>query len=373
MEDCLISLLIMSLVCIPQQVCPAEGNCSQIDVMNSSSAMLNDQGQCSILLTREGLFDFNVIRTHCNVSHNVAVVCQHDQKANIVFNNNMSDVKVTLADGFYRLEFLSSCDIGWFRVDNMCINFYHCPHCSSNAEAHKQCVEHEGQLAHDILNNVTVITPGNILAKNTVLSLFWDMFHKIDDLDCCDGGPFLNESAVFAVDGNGMCMIFNTSDQCDDNYISLAIRYHNILECKASEIVRWQIKKGFFIDEIEPSMPKTWALIHQPHFEPAIKRNFTLCEKPVLHTVVLTKCSDLYMACEDGTCVHDSLVCDGEPHCENGEDEADCQRICSDHSHSCMYHCHHRDLCSCSREYFQCLSGGCVPLQKLCDKIITLY
>ena len=137
--------------------CSAEGKCSQIDVMNSSSLMLNDQGQCSALLSREGFFDFNVIRTHCNVSHNVAVVCQHDQKVNTVFNNNMSDVKVSINDGFYRLEVFSSCDIGWFRVDNMCINFYRYPNCLSNAEAHKQCVEHNGHLAHDILRNVTVI------------------------------------------------------------------------------------------------------------------------------------------------------------------------------------------------------------------------
>ena len=76
------------------------------------------------------------------------------------------------------------------------------------------------------------------------------------------------------------------------------------------------------------------------------------------------------MVCDDGTCVHDSLVCDGEPHCLHGEDEADCQHICSDNTHKCISHCHHRDLCTCSPEHFQCLSVGCVPLQKLCDKIV---
>ena len=35
-----------------------------------------------------------------------------------------------------------------------------------------------------------------------------------------------------------------------------------------------------------------------------------------------------------------------------------------------MFHCHLRDLCSCSPEYFQCSCGGCIPLQKLCDKIV---
>ena len=75
------------------------------------------------------------------------------------------------------------------------------------------------------------------------------------------------------------------------------------------------------------------------------------------------------MTCDDGTCVHDSLVCDGSNHCQHGEDEANCEHICSDKVATCFSHCHHIDLCWCSPEYFQCSSGGCIPLQKLCDKI----
>ena len=98
-------------------------------------------------------------------------------------------------------------------------------------------------------------------------------------------------------------------------------------------------------------------------------KTFTLCEKLTDHSKLLNNCSEFYMNCSDGTCVHDSLVCDGYQHCPHGEDEADCQHICSDHTNNCMFHCHLKDLCSCSSEYFQCLSGGCVPLPKLCDKI----
>ena len=108
--------------------------------------------------------------------------------------------------------------------------------------------------------------------------------------------------------------------------------------------------------------------IHQPTFELAEYKDVSLCEQSVAHTPVLTNCSDFYMSCNEGTCIHDSLVCDGHQHCPHGEDEADCEHICSDHSQNCTSHCHHRDLCSCLPGYFQCLSGGCVPLQKLCDK-----
>ena len=98
--------------------------------------------------------------------------------------------------------------------------------------------------------------------------------------------------------------------------------------------------------------------------------NYALCEKPRVNTEIATNCSNLYMECDDGTCVHDSLVCGGKPHCLHGDDKANCERICSDNTASCMSQCHHRELCSCSQEYFQCLSGGCVPLQKLCDQIV---
>ena len=225
--------------------------------------------------------------------------------------------------------------------------------------------------SHDILNNVTVITPGNTLANNTELSLFWDMFHHIDSIHL--HGYILrveDKSAVFAVNGSGMCVIFNTSNQCTDNNITLSIRYHNVIDKVGTLLIMGHWMQEHVNNEFYYASPSMGAIIDQPYFQPASKSDFTLCEKSVLHTAVLPKCSDLYTVCDDGTCVHDSLVCDGKPHCHHGEDEADCQHICSDHSHSCMSHCHHRDLCSCSSEYFQCLSGGCVPLQKLCDKLI---
>ena len=342
--------------------------------------MLNDLGKCSALRTREGFFDFIVFRTHCNVSHTVAVVCQHSQKVNIVFNNSMSDIKISTADGFYSVQVFSSCNSGWFLVDNVCINFYHCPDCFSNVEAQEQCRKYGGQLAYHILSNVTINTPGNLLAKHTKLALFWNMFHQEGDVaNMHYNGKHYGwystrpRSLVFAVNGSGMCAYLNTSDLCINNNISLFVNCYDIRE---SNERKWDhtlwlysrypdVIKG--IDQVDRKM---WAVITQTSFQHANKKEFALCEKYVVHSRMLTECSDLYMVCDDGTCVHDSLVCDGHPHCMRGEDEADCKHICSDHSHNCMSHCHHRNLCSCSPQYFQCLSGGCVPLQKICDRTV---
>ena len=165
-----------------------------------------------------------------------------------------------------------------------------------------------------------------MLAENTELSLFWDMFQKGDVID---DSPFywdaLEESAAIAVNSSGLCVIFNTTAQCI--HATLSIHYN----------VRFPVEghpQNVINHEIPTNSRELWLLCRQKHFKPAFKKNLALCEKPVRHIAVLTKCSDLYKVCDDGTCVHDSLVCDGKPHCQHGEDEADCQHICSDHSHS---------------------------------------
>ena len=149
--------------------------------------------------------------------------------------------------------------------------------------------------------------------------------------------------------------MFNMSNQCNDTDIVLSISYKGMKSPDGHHF-------------------PNWSPIYQPTFQISKhNKDFVLCEMSVIPTEILLNCSDLYINCNDGTCVHDSLVCDGQRHCPFGEDEADCQHICSDNNHNCMSHCHLQDLCICSPEYFQCLSGGCVPLQKLYDKVVHCH
>ena len=338
--------------------------------------MEHHQGKCSALITREGFFDFRVCQTLCNVSHHVALVCQHSKKMNLVLSNNMSDIKISFVDGFHRIQVFSSCDPGWFMVDDMCINFYLCQNCANKIASHKQCERHGGQLAYRLLNNVTISTPGNILDNSTKLSVFWDMFYHVEDMSptlrdyfkvCESIGEATKGQKYFAVNGSDLCVAFNISNQCMDSDIVLAVTY-----CDLNVHVPWeweQFYDTFNFDISSSNSLPLGSVINQLIFKTEQYKHFSLCEKPVVHTAMLTNCSDLYMSCDEGTCIHDSLVCDGHSHCPHGEDEVECQHICSNYSHNCMTHCHHRDLCSCSSGYFQCVSGGCVPLQKLCDRI----
>ena len=163
------------------------------------------------------------------------------------------------------------------------------------------------------------------------------------------------------MNGSALCVPLNNNNEYKENDTVLSVRYH-------MDLYRWRYSWDYGQDD--PQITYLWSVIHQPIFEIRETKHMSLCEKSVAHAAMLTNCSEFYMSCHEGTCIHDSLVCDGHLHCPHGEDEADCQHICSDHSHNCMSHCHHRDLCFCSLEYFQCLSGGCVPLQKLCDQTV---
>ena len=134
------------------------------------------------------------------------------------------------------------------------------------------------------------------------------------------------------------------------------------------------IRKGPFVYYADAP----WSLAKPPEISDDIidvnKRSifdFALCERPAQHNVVSTNCSDNYLTCQDGTCVHDALVCDGHKHCFHGEDEASCKHVCNskDKDMNCLTDCHYADHCRCHDSFFQCLSGGCIPLQKLCDLV----
>ena len=354
--------------------CYSERECSHIDLVNTSSTnslVVHEEGKCSALLTREAFFDFRIFKTQCNVSHSVAVVCQHDVARNIVLSNNMSDVKLSLINGFQSIQLFSSCDHGWFMVDNVCTNFYHCPNCTNNSDADEWCSVHGGQLAYHLLNNVTISTPGSKLDKNTKLSLFWSMFHHVEDITSAIGNTFKikldglpeHYSKYFAVNGSALCAALNKTNECKESDTVLSVGYHEGLYSSVTHTYY------NYLDHPQ-QISYLWAVIYQPIFEITERKHMSLCEKSVAHAAMSVNCSEFYMSCNEGTCIHDSLVCDGYWHCPHGEDEANCEHICSDHSDNCMSQCHHRDLCFCSLEYFQCLSGGCVPLQKLCDQTV---
>ena len=150
-----------------------ERECSKIDTGSPSAALLNEEGKCSALLTREGFFDFVVFRTQCNVSHNVMVVCQHDQETKCLLNNNMSDIKLSQNGSFYSLQVFLSCDAGWFLVDNVCITFSYCPNNSNDFTGY--CADQDGQLSYHwpkrglfVIPKITALVSGTFVLQSSL-------------------------------------------------------------------------------------------------------------------------------------------------------------------------------------------------------------
>ena len=99
---------------------------------------------------------------------------------------------------------------------------------------------------------------------------------------------------------------------------------------------------------------------------------FVACGRPMISTVLLEPLTLTdYYKCVDGSFVASAFVCDGVSDCAVSEDEQKCIDICSEESNStefCFRHCAFPS-CTCHIFYYQCESGGCIPLDKLCDGI----
>ena len=83
--------------------------------------------------------------------------------------------------------------------------------------------------------------------------------------------------------------------------------------------------------------------------------------------------------CNDRTCILNIYVCDGQFDCSDKSDEKNCNPSCMEHNNeknqtkdaiSSHQHCFIGCVigrCICHYLYFQCATGACVPLDKICD------
>lgn len=85
-------------------------------------------------------------------------------------------------------------------------------------------------------------------------------------------------------------------------------------------------------------------------------------------------CPKGLLQCEDGTCISSTAICDGKWDCIYGSDERSCHSLMC-HINGlfktivfCRAHCNLlHNQCLCGPMFWQCKSGGCVSVSKLCD------
>ena len=98
---------------------------------------------------------------------------------------------------------------------------------------------------------------------------------------------------------------------------------------------------------------------HHPHF--------VLCARyPIENPVTEIQKGFQYFMCTDGSFIGAMLQCDGIPDCPTSEDEYNCTWVCPFESSLCFTECIF-PTCQCHDYYYQCLSGGCVTFDRLCN------
>ena len=345
-----------------------QSTCTHNNVCSFPTIRSLSKKDCAAHRVNKGFSDLTITPVDCTTSYQmVALYCFHrEHRQSRLLQNELSDIKVIpLKNGFHRLEFLHSCPEHWFRIDDLCINLFRCSKygCQLEADADAECQNNNAVLANKVFANVSFInktfyTGTYLVADNTsTLAKFWFMFYQSK----------LHDTEVFydPFDYWHLTIAFNSSSVCH-------LRQED--PCSGA-VIDIHVSKGLYTYVLTPWKQQwyaaLWSLVSEPRIKwlKPVPKEYVMCEMDKDSSHLVSNCSVQYMSCNDGTCIHDSLLCDGQNHCVDSKDENNCRHVCS-HSNNinCYTDCHIDDLCTCSDSYFHCLSGGCIPLHRLCDQ-----
>ena len=75
------------------------------------------------------------------------------------------------------------------------------------------------------------------------------------------------------------------------------------------------------------------------------------------------QCSSHQFQCSNGICIPRAFHCNSISDCMDGSDETDCSWICTHMPcANCLW-----PHCRCINSFYQCESGGCIPVDAVCD------
>ena len=333
-------------------MCFEKENCSkkQIDL----NLELHTEQICTAGRKYMGVHDFLIYQQDCNKEENVALICEHQEENNVTFSfaNNLSDVDVLSLEqtNFYQIKYNSLqvlCKDDHIRFQSRCLKvekincgFYRPGPCHPEENF---CPGEQWFIPNITKQDMTQRKRGvYYLSDDTFIARF------LKEKELSGINIRMNISALYSTIGKSEPFRLFWSP---NNYA--LTKYHSFFTIVL--VVCEQIPR-----KVDSSV--------------TYSTNNTITNDTMINNTSF--CPPPFLRCSDGTCLHDSLVCDGQKHCIEGEDESNCHNICSHITKStpispqyCLEQCHFADYCRCSHRYFQCLSGGCKPLYVLCDGI----
>ena len=294
----------------------------------------DSKNQCLMIAKLPQLTDYGIYNVSCSAAHNVALFCAYRNVTTVAsIHSSLSGITVKqVIPNITQLTLDHACPIDWFPVHGSCLRLQRC---------YLSCVR--------------------VCPKSTPTALFLDMLlqelcisknNEQGDID-----KYLKVLSSFPLDA----IDINRQDAVFTSLKSLLIHFPKQSVCNG--VIMQAFVMLHDLQVVDDN--STHSLIM--HSKPVITNSalpdfnqFVLCESSP------RQCKDRYFQCSDGTCLDDALLCDGTMHCIDGEDEADCQHVCT-HQNNCFSSCSFEDDCRCHHSFFQCVRGGCIPLARVCD------
>ena len=324
-----------------------------VDVYNASTQLSRrimfpykyGSGRCIALMYYPPVFAWKSVSIPCNVSLNVSLYCSFKEKDPKVYNETLSTLRIGLAkNSFTTIEKGRYCSsdyedgIHWFQQEKTCLHTRRCP-------------------------------------------------GFVTEYDCCHPYEYYDfqydTHSTFDKSSNAakFLSLFKSRHSYVREYtpeVLLAVKYDNLTEIRnkpADVFLMVPVESERYKENYLWAIQGTIQIVSRIRYDyyPIYKQSsmsstfFVMCEKNSSQPHS-RPCHHSYFQCKDGTCVDDHLVCDGKSHCMHAEDEANCTQICTAND-DCAEHCTYINNCHCIRGYFQCQSGGCVSVAKLCDGV----
>ena len=96
-------------------------------------------------------------------------------------------------------------------------------------------------------------------------------------------------------------------------------------------------------------------------------QHFVLCARTAIDSFSSEHSREVQsFICNDGSIIGETLQSDGIIDYNDAEDEYNCSHVCSHLRSKCFKECMY-PACRCENEYYQCINGGCMTFDKLCD------
>ena len=323
-------------------------HCKKIKGVESVSS----ETSCTVIHSEKRVGDYGMYNVSCDAAQEVYLICQFGEQvwSEREYRQHISGIKVNeIANHFTRLSIVQGCPDQWFHYHGKCVKF------TSQCKGRKH-------------NSCASFMKHSITCKDMKADISRILSQQIWNQTC-----FINETEMQEINQEALSSLKQIPLRAMDGLTKksdLTVGMWHPTLCHYEKLQMTLFLNLSNVSIVYEKHIQDWVIESTPKIDTYSyderRIDFIICEREIPSLMRQLDCGDVYFKCKDGTCVYDSLVCDGVAHCVTGEDEFGCESTCGDET-LCLTKCHYDTGCRCMMDYFQCLNGGCVPMSTMCD------